>query len=378
LNSQRVRELGISPGIIPPGPLNAITDVAGVRVGHVTLIEGDGPHAVRTGVTAILPHQGNLYQQKVMAAVHTINGYGKAIGFEQVRELGQIESPIALTNTASVGLVADALITWTFEHNPKARSVNVVVGECNDDHLNDIRGQHVRREHVWQAIAAAAPGPVAEGNVGAGTGMVCFGFKGGVGTASRRLDTDQGGFTGKSQGAPQQAAGGFTVGALVVANFGQRSLLRMDGLPVGRHLADWNPEQPTSEGQGSIVMVVATDAPLTSRQLLRLAKRAGLGLARTGTGGSHGSGDFVIAFSTANRSPLVTRGLTRKIEVLTEAGEALNPLFLATVEAVEEAILNALCAAETMTGRDGHTVHALSLDILASLRRTSTEGPAPD
>jgi D-aminopeptidase len=351
---QRVRERGISPGGIPPGPQNAITDVAGVRVGHVTLVEGEGLHAVRTGVTAILPHEGSLYQQKVMAAVHTVNGYGKAIGFEQVRELGQIESPIALTNTASVGLVADALIAWTFEHNPKARSVNVVVGECNDGYLNDIRGQHVRREHVWQAIAAAAPGPVAEGNVGAGTGMVCFGFKGGVGTASRQLDADR---------------GGFTVGALVVANFGQRPLLRMDGLPVGRHLADWEGESVVSKEDGSIVMVVATDAPLTSRQLLRVAKRAGLGLARTGTGGSHGSGDFVIAFSTANRSPLVTRSRTRKIEALAETGETLNPVFLATIEAVEEAILNALCTAETMTGRDGHIVYALPLDAVGELMR---------
>jgi D-aminopeptidase len=343
---KRLRELGIAPGTLLPGPLNAITDVAGVRVGHVTLIEGDGPHAVRTGVTVILPHEGNLYRQKVVAAVHTINGYGKAIGFEQVRELGQIEAPVGLTNTGSVGLVADALMAWTFEQNPKARSVNVVVGECNDGTLNDIRGQHVRREHVRQAIEAAASGPVPEGNVGAGTGMVCFGFKGGVGTSSRRLEV---------------AGGGFTVGALVVANFGRRALLRVDGVPVGRHLIGWEGESVVSKDEGSIVMVVATDAPLTSRQLLRVARRAGLGLARTGTGGGHSSGDFVIAFSTANRTPLVTRGLTRKIEVLVETGEALNALFLATVEVVEEAILNALCAAETMTGRGGRVVHALPL-----------------
>ena len=355
----RVRELGISPGTLSSGPLNAITDVAGVRVGHVTLIQGDGPHAVRTGVTAILPHEGNLYQQKVMAAVHTFNGYGKAIGFEQVRELGQIESPIGLTNTASVGLVADALIAWTLKQNPKARSVNVVVGECNDGYLNDIRGQHVHREHVWQAIDAAAPGPVAEGNVGAGTGMVCFEFKGGVGTASRRLEAAQ---------------GGFTVGALVVANFGQRELLRIDGLPVGRYLAEWYtfwkgepPAASLSTDEGSIMMVVATDSPLTGRQLLRVAKRAGLGLARTGPAGGHGSGDFVIAFSTANRTPLVTRGLTRQIEALVETGEALNPLFQATVEAVEEAILNALCMAETMIGYDGHVVHALPLEVVREL-----------
>jgi len=354
-NRQRARQLGISPGQLSPGPWNAITDVAGVRVGHATLVEGEGPHAVRTGVTAILPHEGDLYRQKVMAAVHTINGYGKAIGFEQVRELGQIESPIGLTNTGSVGLVADALIAWTFEQNPEARSVNVVVGECNDGHLNDIRGQHVRREHVQQAIDAAASGPIAEGNVGAGTGMVCFGFKGGVGTASRRLEAAQ---------------GGFTVGALVVANFGRRDLLRVDGVPVGRHLANRRGEgaaPSVSRDEGSIMMVVATDGPLTSRQLLRLAKRAGLGLARTGTGGGHGSGDFVIAFSTANRTPLVARGQARQIEVLAESGETLNPLFQATVEAIEEAILNALCAAETMVGRDGHLVHALPLEVVREL-----------
>lgn len=350
---QRIRELGVSPGTLSPGPLSAITDVAGVRVGHVTLVEGDGPHAVRTGVTVVLPHEGNLYRHKAMAAVHTINGYGKAIGFEQVRELGQIESPVALTNTNSVGLVADALIAWTLKQNPKALSVNVVVGECNDGYLNDIRGQQVRREHVWQAIDVAASGPVAEGNVGAGTGMRCFGFKGGVGTSSRRLPAAQ---------------GGFTVGALVVANFGRRELLRMDGVPVGRHLTDWPGEPGASKGEGSIVIVVATDAPLTGRQLLRVAKRAGLGLARTGSAGGHGSGDFVIAFSTANRTPLATRGLTRKIEVLIETGEALNPLFQAAVEAVEEAILNALCTAETMTGRDGRIVHALPLEVVATLK----------
>lgn len=352
MSRPRLCDLGIAPGDLPPGPLNALTDVIGVRVGHTTLIEGEGPQAVRTGVTVILPHEGSLYRQKVMAAVHTINGYGKATGFEQVRELGQIETPIGLTNTGSVGVVADALIAWTFARNPGARSVNPVVGECNDGYLNDIRGQHVRREHVWQAIEAAAPGPVAEGNVGAGTGMCCYGFKGGTGTASRRLENSQ---------------GGYTVGALVVANFGARAQLRVDGAPVGRRLLDWPGDPPSKDEEGSIMMVVATDAPLTCRQLLRVAKRAGLGLARTGTTGGHSSGDFVVAFSTANRTPLATRGLTRRIEVLAETGEALNPLFAATVEAVEEAILNALCAAETMTGRDGHTVHALPLDALREM-----------
>ncbi len=359
MKRQRVRQLGLSPGTLSPGPLNAITDVAGVRVGHVSLNEGTGPRAVRTGVTVVMPHKGNPYRQKVMAAVHTINGYGKAIGFEQVRELGQIESPIGLTNTGSVGLVADALIARTMQQNPKARSVNVVVGECNDGYLNDIRGQHVRREHVWQAIDAAATGSVAEGNVGAGTGMRCYGFKGGVGTSSRRLEAAQ---------------GGYTVGALAVANFGRRDLLRVDGLPVGRHLAEWNGEALESEDEGSIMMVLATDAPLTGRQLLRVAKRAGLGLARTGSAGGHGSGDFVVAFSTANRTPLVTRGLTCRIEVLVETSGALNPLFQATVEAVEEAVLNALCMAETMTGRDGHVVHALPLDYITLLMSARTLG----
>jgi len=352
LPRSRVRELGIVPGIMSVGALNAITDVPGVKVGHVTLVEGDGPHAVRTGVTVILPHEGKLFQEKTMAAVHTINGYGKAIGFEQVRELGQIETPIGLTNTGSVGLVADALIAWSFEQNPEAWSVNALVGECNDGYLNDIRGQHVRREHVQQAIQAARSGPVAEGNVGAGTGMRCYGFHGGVGTASRRLE---------------DAQGGFNVGALVVANFGWRKLLRVDGAPVGRRLANWRGAPVEPAGKGSIMMVVATDAPLTARQLTRVAKRAGLGLARTGTQGGHQSGDFVIAFSTANRLVADAGDLTRSIEVLAETGEALNPLFLATVEATEEAILNALCKAETMTGRDGHIVHALPLEALKEL-----------
>jgi D-aminopeptidase len=313
-------------------------------------------------VTAILPHEGDLYQQKVMAAVHTINGYGKAIGFEQVRELGQIESPIGLTNTGSVGLVADALIAWIFERNPEARSVNVVVGECNDGYLNDIRGQHVRPEHVRRAIETSASGPVAEGNVGAGTGMVCFGFKGGMGTASRQLEA---------------ARGGFTIGALVVANFGRRELLRVDGVPLGRHLVDWSGEPfdwPPSRDGGSIMMVLATDAPLTARQLLRVAKRAGLGLARTGSAGGHSSGDFCIAFSTANRTPPITRGLTRKIEVLVETAEALNALFQAAAEVVEEAILNALCAAKTTTGRDGHVVYALPLE---GVRGIASRGELP-
>ncbi len=353
----RLRDWNISPGRLLPGPHNAITDVPGVRVGHVTLVSGDGPlrpgeGPVRTGVTAILPHGGDLYLEKVVAAVHTINGYGKAVGFEQVRELGVIETPILLTNTLNVGLVADAVVTYLLRDHPDigvtTGSVNPVVGECNDGFLNDIRGRHVRQEHVWESIAtAAADGPVAEGNVGAGTGTACFGFKGGIGTASR------------------QAAVGFTVGALVQTNFGERPDLTILGVPVGRHLMqDHLPEA----GPGSVVIVLATDAPLSARQLGRLTTRAIFGLARTGTFCSNSSGDFVIAFSTAHRRRHYPSAEVESITgIPDENSQAMNTLFLAAVEAVEEAILNALLAAETMSGRDGHVLHALPADALHDL-----------
>jgi D-aminopeptidase len=353
----RAREFGVPFQGLPPGPLNAITDVSGVRVGHTTLVEGDDSQAVRTGVTAVLPHGDDIFREKVVGAVHTINGFGKPFGFEQVRELGVIESPICLTNTLNVGLVADALVSWLLERNPdigvRTGTVNPLVGECNDGYLNDIRGRHVRAEHVWAAIDGAQGGPVAEGNVGAGTGMSAFGFKGGVGTASRVVPDRH---------------GGFTVGMLVVANFGHREQLLIAGLSVGRELTDWPGERLQDEG--SIMMVLATDAPLTSRQLLRVARRTAHGLARTGSTATNGSGDFTIAFSTAQRVPHRPRKLVLQMECLAEDGPAINALFQATVEATEEAVLNALFRAETMTGRDGHVRHALPLDRVVDILKT--------
>ncbi len=350
----RLRDLGVTPGRLPTGALNAITDVAGVRVGHVTLIAGEGPLVpgqgpIRTGVTAILPHGGNLFREKVPAAAHTINGYGKAVGFEQVRELGALETPVLLTNTLNVGLCADALVTYMLCDNPDigitTSSVNPVVGECNDGFLNDLQGRHVKPAHVWEAIDRAAGGPVAEGNVGAGTGTVCFGFKGGVGTASRLV-----------------IGGRFTVGALAQSNFGSREDLIVLGVPVGQHLRD---DRPPETGPGSIMIVLATDAPLDARQLGRLAARAAFGLARTGSIAAGGSGDFVIAFSTAYRIP---HAPTEPVEMAARFHDAaMTELFRAAVESVEEAVLNSLVAAETMVGRDGHTAVAIPLDKLREL-----------
>lgn len=345
----RTRELGLSPGILPPGTLNAITDVAGVRLGHVTLIKGK---SVRTGVTAILPHGGNLYQEKVPGAVYVGNGYGKAAGFLQVQELGLIETPIVLTNTLSVGTAVEAVVAWTLDQpgNEDVRSVNAVVGETNDSYLNDIRGMHVTREDVIAAIEAAASGPVEEGCVGAGTGTEAFGWKGGIGTASRVL--------------PEQL-GGFTVGALVQSNFG--GILTMDGYPVGKQLEQYSfrdalvgTGSTEGEGDGSCMMVVATDAPLSSRNLERMAKRAVLGLARTGSFMSNGSGDFVIAFSTRKYAPQDEEGKVQSREYV--PNEGMSPLFLATVETVEEAVYNSLLKATTMTGREGHIIEALPID----------------
>lgn len=346
----RLRDLlNITPGRLPAGPLNAITDVAGVRVGHATLITGDGgllpgEGPVRTGVTAILPHGGNLYHEKVAAAVRTINGFGKSIGFEQIRELGTLETPITLTNTLNVGLVADAVIAYMLRDNAdigiSTGTINPVVGECNDGFLNDIRGRHVRQAAVWQAIETASAGPVAEGNVGAGTGTSCFQFKGGIGTASRRV-----------------LAGKFTVGALVQTNFGERVELTMFGVPLGHHL---QAEDLPTTGPGSIMIVLATDAPLDARQLGRLAMRAAFGLARTGSTCHHGSGDFAIAFSTANRYPHYPAEIIQDRSGLpTDAARTMDALFLGVIESVEEAVLNALLAAETMIGRDGNTLYAL-------------------
>lgn len=353
----RIRDLGIAPGVLSPGPLNAITDVAGVRVGHRTLIAGD---EVRTGVTAILAHEGNVFLEKVPAAVHTGNGFGKAAGFEQVRELGNIESPILLTNTLNVGTALAAGAKWVMRQpgNAEARSVNVVVGETNDGYLNAIRGQHVSEKDVFAAIESAQPGPVAEGNVGAGTGTRAFGFKGGIGTASRALP---------------EALGGWTVGVLVQANFG--GVLTIDGLTVGEALDQYDFRDELNGGSddaerdpedGSIMVVIATDAPVGSRNLERMARRAPLGIARTGGYMSNGSGDFVIAFSVADRIRYADPEPAREHPRL--SNDRTSALFLATVEAVEEAIYNALVAAETMTGVDGRVLEALPLERLRALK----------
>ncbi len=358
----RVRDFGLPVGGLPPGVQNSITDVAGVRVGHTTLIRGQGPlrpgqGPVRTGVTAILPHGGNLLHRKVCAAVHTINGFGKVFGFEQVRELGVIETPIALTNTLNVGLVADALVQYMIRQNPEigisTSSVNVVVGETNDGQLNDLQGRHVRAEHVWAAIEGASPGPVPEGAVGAGTGTSCFGWKGGIGTASRVLP---------------RPAGGYTLGALVQSNFGDPQDLMICGVPVGQHIQP--PEsQPENPSDGSIMTVLATDAPLTSRQLHRLCVRVAAGLARTGSTYGHSSGDFVIAFSTAHTFEHGPASLTTTQTMVADEGTVMSALFPAVVESVEEAVLNSLFRAETLSGRDGNTRYALPVDEVAALIR---------
>ena len=337
----RARELGLYLGDLHPGPDNAITDVAGVAVGHVTLIEGEG---VRTGVTAITPHPGNPYQERVPAGVVVGNGFGKLIGLSQLVELGELETPILLTNTLAAPRVADALIDWTLAlpGNGHVRSVNPLVGETNDGRLNDIRRRGVTAEHALAALAAAATGPLPGGNVGAGTGTVAFGFKGGIGNASRR-----------------QEDGGYTVGALVQANFGGD--LRMAGLPVGRALRIRG-----HDPDGSIMMILATDAPLSDRSLRRLATRALVGLARTGAAMSHGSGDYAIAFST--HDGVRRRADARSPRTLLDLPDAaLTPLFVAAAEAVEEAILDALCLAQTLLGHAGRVVEALPLAPVRAL-----------
>ena len=327
----RPRELGISPGVLRPGQWNAITDVAGVTVGHRTLVLGD---SVRTGVTAILPHRGNLFQEKVPAAVFVGNGFGKLAGSTQVEELGNLETPIVLTNTLGVPAAMEGLIAYTLSQpgNERVRSVNALVGETNDGGLNDIRSLPLKPAHTLEAIAAARDSAVQEGNVGAGTGTRCFGFKGGIGTSSRVLPPN---------------LGGYTVGALAQTNFG--GVLQVDGVPVGERLGRFYlKEQLDYSPDGSCMMVLATDAPLDARNLKRLAQRAMLGLARTGGIASNGSGDYAIAFSTATglRVPFQMNQPVLKQEVL--HNDALSPLFLAAIEATEEAILNSLFAAQTM------------------------------
>lgn len=344
---KRTRDYGIEIGILKPGNLNAITDVENVSVGQVTLIKGD---SIRTGVTAILPHQKNVFNYKVPAAIHIGNGFGKLAGYSQVKELGNIETPIVLTNTLSVPTASNALISYTLqqEGNENVRSVNAVVGETNDGYLNDIRGRHVVEENVLTAIKNAEFGRVTEGNVGAGTGTVCFGFKGGIGTSSRVLP---------------EKMGGYTVGVLVQSNFGGD--FKIGGIPVGKELGR-HPFKKAYEADGSCMIIVATDAPLDSRNLERLAKRAMLGLARTGGYASNGSGDYVIAFSNFEGN-LIQNNDSKTTTQKYLKNNAVSSLFLASVEATEEAILNSLFAAKTMHGRNGHTIEGLPTDKVINL-----------
>lgn len=351
----RIRKFGIKTGVLNPGKWNAITDVEGVKVGHVTLIEGDN---IRTGVTAVLPHGGNIFQEKVPAGVCVANGYGKLMGYTQIDELGSIETPIILTNTLSVPTAANAVITYilSLEGNEKAGSVNAVVGETNDGYLNDIRGRHVKEADVIRAIKNASSGPVEEGAVGAGTGTICFGFKGGIGTASRKLP---------------QSRGGYTVGVLVQTNHG--GVFQIKGLAVGVRLGRYPMKKEIErESEGSCMIVVATDAPLDSRNLKRLAKRALLGIARTGGYYSNASGDYAIAFSTAEGMRIPHRPQSRTIKTETLRNSQMSPLFLAAAEASEEAILNSMFKAHTMTGKDGHKIEALPLDKVKEIMK---EGP---
>ncbi len=378
----RVRDLGVMIGQYQPGRHNSITDVAGVKVGHTTLIRGEGELTpgkgpVRTGVTVIIPRE-DVWHRKVPAAAFVLNGTGEMTGLAWVAEAGFLEYPIALTNTLNVPRVADGVMSWMIAQYPGIGitddTLTPVVAECDDSRLNDTQGRHVTEADVMAALNGAAGGPVAEGTVGAGTGMIAYGFKGGIGTASRRLSLEQ---------------GGYTLGVLVNANHGRRAELVVDGIPVGRL---YDEERRHAEGrsrnasglraqgsqalqEGSIIIVIATDAPVDSRQLTRLAKRASLGLARTGSTSRHGSGDFVLAFSTANTIPHYPEEPTYLMTHL--ADTHLNPLFTATVEAVEEAILNALTMARTVVGRDGRRVEAISLSRLTSLLQASGRPATP-
>ena len=396
----RARELGIKIGLLEPGELDAITDVPGVRVGHTTLIAGDGPLVVgqgpvRTGVTVVVPHEDDVWVEPVFAGCHRLNGNGELTGLEWVRESGFLGGVIGITNTHSVGVVRDALVV----HAARSRDSEAVfwslpvVGETYDGALNDINGFHVKQAHVDAAIASAAGGPVAEGNVGGGTGMVCHEFKGGIGTASRRVPATD---------------GGWVVGALVQANYGSREFLRIDGVPVGQEIptadvpSPWDqvdeleakararlaergwpgvrvpPSARTGPEGGSIIVVLATDAPLLPHQCERLAQRASLGVARMGSIAAHGSGDLVIAFATGNRGLSQTAGEQdprHTVGTRMVVDRAINPLFQAAVEATEAAIVNALLAAETMVGRDGITAHRLDPERLVDVMARYGRGP---
>jgi len=348
--SKRARDYGIIIGTMKTGPDNSITDVQGVKTGHVTLNKGND---MRTGVTAILPHEGNIFQQKVPAAIYIANGFGKLAGYSQVEELGNIETPIILTNTLSVPAAADALIDYTlsFEKNKNVRSVNPVVGETNDGRLNNIQARYVKKNHVIEAIKNADSGPVPEGCIGAGTGTICFGYKGGIGTSSRILPKEQ---------------GGWTVGVLVQTNYG--GSLKIAGINAGSELKKM---KENNSGDGSCMIVIATDAPLRARNLKRLAKRAVFGIAQTGGNCSNGSGEYVIAFSTAEELRIpYSRGSSFFVNGKELRNDRMTPLFEAVIEAVEEAVINSLFAAKTMQGRGGLIIEALplreTLDILKS------------
>lgn len=358
----RARGIGVIPGVVSPGPLNAITDVAGVAVGHKTVIRG---HNVRTGVTAVLPHLGNLFMEKVPAAIFVGNGFGKLMGLSQVNELGEIETPILLTNTLSVGRVADVLVDHilSLPGNEGVRSVNPIVAETNDGFLNDIRGKHVGRKEVLAALRSASTGPVNEGSIGAGTGTVALGFKGGIGTSSRVLPKN---------------LGGYMVGVLVQTNFD--GILTISGAPVGKELgrhymkehlgigSSKSQEVPEPRDYGSVVVVIATDACLDSRNLRRLAARAALGLARTGGVSENRSGDYFIAFSTA-KQVRIKNASARQHQVKLLKNEAMSPLFVAVIEATEEAVYNSLFRATTVKGRDNHIAEALPIEKTQQILR---------
>jgi len=375
---QRLRELGFSIGRVPTGRYNAITDVPGVRVGHTTLIEGEGPLVVgegpvRTGVTAVIPHP-DIFHNRVIAGSFVLNGAGEVSGLTQVAEWGLLETPILLTNTLAVGKVSDAAVKWMTRHFPGIGTdydvIIPLVGECDDSWLNDAVGRHVRSEHVYRAIEQASDGPVREGSVGAGTGLITCDFKAGIGTSSRRVTLGQ-----------NAAVRTYTLGILVQSNFGVMRSLRIDGVPVGELLEPELTAQRRLKNAGSIIVIVATDAPLLSSQLVRLCKRAALGIGRVGSFAAHGSGEIIVGFSTANKVPRVGPNtgadsgrdftMTASIEVLLD--EACDGLYEAIVECTEEAIINSLCMADEMTGPAGHVAPALPLDRLAPILRRARD-----
>jgi D-aminopeptidase len=365
----RARDLGISLGRFKPGRWNALTDVAGVRVGHSTIIRGAGPlkvgnGPVRTGVTAILPNTTNVFAERVVGGGFVLNGAGEVSGMTQLLEWGLVETPIFLTNTLSVGTVSGGAVKWMIERFPGIGDEHDViiplVGECDDSWLNDIAGGHVKDEHVYEALRTASDGPVAEGNVGGGTGMITCDFKAGIGTSSRKLP---------------EALGGYTVGVLVMSNFGVMRQLRVGGLPVGEVLdARYRDIQRRTKNYGSIIAVIATDAPLITHQLNRVAKRAALGIGRVGSSAMHGSGEIVLAFSTANQVPRETRKMVYRMKILLD--QRLDPLYEAVIEATEEAILNALCMARDMDGVNGNLCKALPLEDVKELVSTWQEESA--